>query len=447
MVSSSSASRWRVAQVVAGGLVKGGPYHVGFGACVHGVVFSATGDGWVETGCTCRPHSLALSCSHHQRPARKSSPTADGAGAGCAADAGEELVVQGVVGKLVLGDEVPHIAPGPFDDRADLHPFRLLDDGGHIGPGLGLFAAQTRDPAVLAGQCPRQRFHLPDVAALLAQVGAAVHGVFTLIAHEADNAFGAGPEHLDTGAIALFDLADQGQGFGMQLARVQHKRAAVDAGQVDQMGDHHVFGAQTGGLDQFRVQGSLFTQEGQAPRRPCARGPARAGCRGRWRSWFSGPRSGNGARAAQHRPGRTPDSGPAALPVLDRLVGAQHRLGEAAALHLLQLVDQHIAGGPDLAIEAQPAPEQEGLAEGTAVGKTREVQFDHADTLQAAVRGSASLARRMRSCSASGGMKRSARRICSVRDVGSWCLGCPFRRRPPTGCPVRCGCAPPGWPS
>jgi hypothetical protein len=39
----------------------------------------------------------------------------------------------------------------------------------------------------------------------------------------------------------------------------------------------------------------------------------------------------------------------AAVTVFDALVGAQHGLREAAALHLRQLVHQHVADGADLA--------------------------------------------------------------------------------------------------
>ena len=58
------------------------------------------------------------------------------------------------------------------------------------------------------------------------------------------------------------------------------------------------------------------------------------------------------------------------------LVGAQHGHVKAAALHLHQLVDQHVAGGADLALEAQAAAQQEGLAEGAAIGEFREIQVD-----------------------------------------------------------------------
>jgi len=64
-----------VAQVVVAGVLQGGLDHGGFGAGVHEGVRSMEDTREEVAGCTCRPHSLALSCSHHQRPARKSSPT------------------------------------------------------------------------------------------------------------------------------------------------------------------------------------------------------------------------------------------------------------------------------------------------------------------------------------------------------------------------------------
>src|SRR5690606_10701013 len=95
---------------------------------------------------------------------------ADGARAGCATDAGIELVVQSVVVELVQTDEVPHIAPGPFDQRADLDTLGLLNNLAHFCSRIGLFAAQAGDPAVMPGQRAGQRLHLADIAALFAQV-------------------------------------------------------------------------------------------------------------------------------------------------------------------------------------------------------------------------------------------------------------------------------------
>jgi len=64
-----------VAQVVITCVLQGGLDHGGFGAGVHEGVRSMEDTRGDVADCTCRPHSLALSCSHHQRPARKSSPT------------------------------------------------------------------------------------------------------------------------------------------------------------------------------------------------------------------------------------------------------------------------------------------------------------------------------------------------------------------------------------
>ena len=63
-------------------------------------------------------------------------------------------------------------------------------------------------------------------------------------------------------------------------------------------------------------------------------------------------------------------------------INAQHGRREAAAGHLLQLVGQHVTGGADLACEAEAAAQQEGLAEGAAVGELGELQVDAVDTGQ-----------------------------------------------------------------
>jgi hypothetical protein len=52
------------------------------------------------------------------------------------------------------------------------------------------------------------------------------------------------------------------------------------------------------------------------------------------------------------------------------------------ALHLHELVDQHIAGGAQLALKAQSAPQQKGLAVSAAIGEFGEIQVDAANTLQ-----------------------------------------------------------------
>ena len=61
---------------------------------------------------------------------------------------------------------------------------------------------------------------------------------------------------------------------------------------------------------------------------------------------------------------------------VDVLVGAQHRHIKTGALHLHQLVNQHVAGRAELAGKTQPAAQQERLAVGAAVGELGEVQVD-----------------------------------------------------------------------
>ena len=65
--------------------------------------------------------------------------------------------------------------------------------------------------------------------------------------------------------IALLDPREQRQRFGGQPASLQHEDAAADAGQVDQVGDHHVLHTQAGRLGQARVGGRHVAQQRDGP--------------------------------------------------------------------------------------------------------------------------------------------------------------------------------------
>ena len=69
------------------------------------------------------------------------------------------------------------------------------------------------------------------------------------------------------------------------------------------------------------------------------------------------------------------------------LVGTQHGLCEAGALHLQQLVDQHIPSGTDVAPEAQAAAQQEGLTERTAIAELGKVQIHTVNAIQVQLSG------------------------------------------------------------
>jgi hypothetical protein len=68
--------------------------------------------------------------------------------------------------------------------------------------------------------------------------------------------------------------------------------------------------------------------------------------------------------------------------VLCILSFGQDRFGETGALHLQQLVDQHIARGANVARKSQAAAQQKGLAEGASVGELGEVQHHAGDVAQ-----------------------------------------------------------------
>ena len=61
------------------------------------------------------------------------------------------------------------------------------------------------------------------------------------------------------------------------------------------------------------------------------------------------------------------------------LIGAQHRDVKTAALHLRQLIHQHVAGGADFSAEFKPPAQEKCLAESAAVSEFRKVQVDSVD--------------------------------------------------------------------
>ena len=65
-----------------------------------------------------------------------------------------------------------------------------------------------------------------------------------------------------------------------------------------------------------------------------------------------------------------------ALGHIQWLVVTQHGAGKAAALHLCELVNQHIARGHNLAFKTQTAAEQKRLAKSSAIGEPGKVQLD-----------------------------------------------------------------------
>jgi hypothetical protein len=76
---------------------------------------------WLWMWPTCSPHSLASSLLPPPAPGAEVFAQRDGARAGLAADAGEELVVQRVVGHLhVQCDVVPHVVPAPVGQGLNL---------------------------------------------------------------------------------------------------------------------------------------------------------------------------------------------------------------------------------------------------------------------------------------------------------------------------------------
>jgi hypothetical protein len=65
------------------------------------------------------------------------------------------------------------------------------------------------------------------------------------------------------------------------------------------------------------------------------------------------------------------------------LVFAQYSRIKSTALHLHQLVDEHIASGANFACKPQAAAQQKSLAEGAAIGELGEIQVDALNAFKA----------------------------------------------------------------
>ena len=167
-----------------------------------------------------------------------------------AADAGEALVVEGVVGHGVVPDVAPDPVPAPVGEGIQ------LDDAAVIGVDLdlpdlaarhGLLPPEPRDPRVEALEGAAERLHLPDAAAELPVLDARVEEVDAVRTHHGLHRLGPREVDLDREAVAVTERLRERVGLGMQATGVEgkHPRPRVQLHQhVDQ---HDVLGAEARG--------------------------------------------------------------------------------------------------------------------------------------------------------------------------------------------------------
>src|SRR5262245_9644120 len=170
----------------------------------------------------------------------------NGPGARSAADAGKAAVVQLVVGDSVRPDIGPDFLVAPVGEGVELDQavVRVVGLDRDLLAGGRLPPAQPGDPGLLSRQRPAQRLDLADVAARLAQLDAAVETVDAVIAHVVLHGVGARKHDAEPRAVARGYRIEQRVGLVVQPSRV--KREHVDAQRVpeNQVGEHHVLGAQ-----------------------------------------------------------------------------------------------------------------------------------------------------------------------------------------------------------
>src|SRR4051794_8113665 len=144
-------------------------------------------------------------------------------------------VVEGVVGDVVAGDVVPHVALAPVRERVRLPQAVLVVpvELGGVGPAGGLLAPQAGDPCVH----PRESLlHRADLADVAAGVGVAVpelvavHLGLALEAHAL--------VHVDLDAVALLDRLPGVVGLLEQHAGVEDEEARLRLDLHEHVEDH-----------------------------------------------------------------------------------------------------------------------------------------------------------------------------------------------------------------
>ena len=161
---------------------------------------------------------------------------------------------------------MPDIAPSPVGQRVELDAvfpgdFALVDQR-YLGARAGLLAPQPGDPGLLARQRALQRLDLADVAAVLAQRDTLVHRVLAFAGDKFNHRLVLGPVDRDRRAGGGLGALQQLQRLGVQHAGVEHEDRDVQPQRVDQVGDHHVFGAQAGSLRHRAKFGGSAAQQG-----------------------------------------------------------------------------------------------------------------------------------------------------------------------------------------
>src|SRR5262245_14885179 len=172
-----------------------------------------------------------------------------GPGARSAADAGKAAVVQLVVGDSVRPDIGPDFLVAPVGEGVELDQavFRVVGLDRDLLAGSRLPPAQPGDPGLLPRQRPAQRLDLADVAARFAQIDAAIEAVDAIAAHVILHGSGAWEYNAQPRAIARRYRIEQRVGLVMQPSGIE--REYLDAQRIpeDQVGQHHVLGAEAAG--------------------------------------------------------------------------------------------------------------------------------------------------------------------------------------------------------
>ena len=157
--------------------------------------------------------------------------------------------MQNVVRHLVQFDVRPDFFFRPVRQRVVfLQTVAFVKGSGRQAfAGGGLLRTQAGDPGLFAGQRALQRLDLARMATGLAQFGRFVKSVDSVLPRVLLDQLVARIVELERQPVVLFHFGDQVVGFQWQAAGVERKNLDVELLTEDQVGEHHVFGAEAVG--------------------------------------------------------------------------------------------------------------------------------------------------------------------------------------------------------
>src|SRR5690554_2100003 len=171
-----------------------------------------------------------------------------GTGAGLTTNGRESFVVQYIIGYLVFINVGPNLFFAPagkgvyFDQTVVFIPFYQ----GNVFACNGLSRPKTANPGIQFGKGTLQGFYFPQVTAKLPVFHTLVKEVDALFIYHFFDLLMLGKKHLDFCFVFARSTVNQVVGLRKESSRIQRKDAGFGIYLHQHVGQHLVFGTQTG---------------------------------------------------------------------------------------------------------------------------------------------------------------------------------------------------------